>query len=195
MDRDVLLVMMPVSAINDCTLQSGTAGKNHWSISGEFYQCGPEINASVKCILQRTLNNLLNNVIHIKKKEKENLNKDVYHMTLKVWIGQVSFYRSVIHFLNNIPHHFKELIGEKICKAAKSYQNSSQTHKSHHERGITWPQGRLFFVFSPTTPTRSSTCCFLAFQSFLCSDFRCLSISLSLSVFLRAHAESLPADY
>lgn len=36
MDKDAMLV--PVSAINDCTLYSGTAGKMHSSVSGEFHQ-------------------------------------------------------------------------------------------------------------------------------------------------------------
>lgn len=72
MDKDVLLVLMPVSSINDCTLQSETAGEIHWSVSGEFYQSGSEIYVTVKCILQNHYN--INNVTQLEK--KRNLNED-----------------------------------------------------------------------------------------------------------------------
>lgn len=74
MDEDVLLVLMPVSSINDCTLWSGTAGKFHWSISGEFYQSGSEIYVTVKCILQNHYK--INNVTQLKKKKRKKMNKD-----------------------------------------------------------------------------------------------------------------------
>lgn len=106
MDKDAVLVLMPVSSINDCTLQSGTAGKIHWSISGEFYQSGSDIYATVKCILQNHYN--MNTAPNGRKEEKwMEMALKGQQVTLKIWIGQDSFYRSASHFCNNIQHHFR----------------------------------------------------------------------------------------
>lgn len=85
----------------------------------------------------------------------------------------------------------------KICKAAKSYQNSPHTLKSQCKREITWPPGSVFlggWVYLPQLRGALT----LAFSAYSIFPLLCCSVSLyqlSLSLFLRDHAESLPADY
>lgn len=107
--------------------------------------------------------------------------RDVCRVTLRVWIGWVLFYRSVIHSLKLT---LRANRGEKYVKQRKSYQNSSQTHESNRKRGITWPQGRVFLSSPPPhllTPTRSCTCFFFA-----------LAFNLSSALFFRLSPSHSP---